>query len=63
MDTASIAGTSLLMKTGQTQQAMSMSMMKQAAEQQQLMAKLLEQNAKQAPQPSAQTEFAFSTYA
>ncbi len=63
MDSASISGTAALMKTGQTQQAMSMSMMKQAAAQQQLMANLLEQNARQAPQPSAQGGSTFSTYA
>ena len=64
MDVSSIAGTSLLMKTEQTQQALSTSMMKQAAEQQNKMANLLAQNAKQAPQPvKGDANFTFSTYA
>jgi hypothetical protein len=63
MDAASIAGTSLMMKLGQTQQAISMSLMKQAADQQQLMANLLEQNAKQGSQLASQTGTNFSVYA
>lgn len=63
MDIASIAGTALLMKTGQTQQALSMSMMKLEADQQQLMANLLEQNAQQAAQISSQSGYSFSTIA
>ncbi|OGU13133.1 MAG: hypothetical protein A2076_07615 [Geobacteraceae bacterium GWC2_53_11] len=65
MDTSSIAGSSLLMRTEQTQQALSTTMMKQAAGQQNKMANLLAQNAQQAPQPAAQgnSNFSFSTYA
>lgn len=64
MDTSSISGSSLLLKAGQTQQALSTSMMKQAAEQQNKMANLLAQNAQQAPQPAAQNSgYSFSTYA
>jgi hypothetical protein len=64
MDTSSIAGSSLLMKASQTQQTMSISIMKQAADQQKLMANMLAQNASQMPQPAANNgSFAFSTYA
>ena len=65
MDTNSIAGSSLLMRTAQTQQALSTAMMKQAANQQNMIANLLAQNAQQAPQPSASggNSFSFSTYA
>lgn len=65
MDTSSIAGSSLLMRTEQTQQALSTTMMKQAAGQQNKMANLLAQNAQQAPQPAAlgNSNFSFSTYA
>ena len=63
MDTVSIAGASLLAKTAQTQQAMSASMMKQAAAQQNQMANLLAQNAQTAPQPVKDTSYSFSTYA
>jgi hypothetical protein len=65
MDTNSIAGTSVLMRTEQTQQALSTAMVKQAADQQNRMANLLAQNARQAPQPAApgSSGFSFSTYA
>lgn len=65
MDTSSIAGSSLLLRTGQTQQALSTAMMKQAAEQQNQMANMLAQNAQQAPQPASKSDsnFNFSTYA
>jgi hypothetical protein len=65
MDTISISGTSQLMRTGQTQQALSTAMMKQAAEQQDKMANVLAQNVRQAPQPTPEsgTGFSFSTYA
>lgn len=65
MDTSSIAGSSLLMRTEQTQQALSTTMMKQAAGQQNKMANLLAQNAQQAPQPASKgnSNFSFSTYA
>lgn len=63
MDTSTIAGASLLAKTAQTQLAMSTNMIKQSAEQQNQMANILAQNAKNAPQPMADTLFSFSTYA
>jgi len=65
MDTSSISGSSLLMSSGQTQQTLSVTMMKQAADQQNKMANVLAQNVKQAPQPAAQgsSGFNFSTYA
>ena len=65
MDISSIAGTSLMMQTGQSQQAMSTAMMKQAAGQQNQMANMLAQNARQAPQPAgaSQSGYSFSTYA
>lgn len=64
MDTSSISGSSLLMAAGQTRQALSTTMMKQAADQQNKMADLLAQNIKQSPQPSAtrDSSFSFSTY-
>lgn len=65
MDATAIAGSSLMMRTEQTQQALSTSMMKQAAESQNQMANMLAQNAQQAPQPAAKSSngFNFSTYA
>jgi len=63
MDVSSIAGASALMQAGQTQSAMSTTMMKMAADQQKQMANMLAQNAKQAPQPVAQSGYKFSTYA
>ena len=65
MDTSSISGSSLLMRSGQTQQALSVTMMKQAADQQNKMANVLAQNVEQAPQPAAKGSngFNFSTYA
>lgn len=65
MDTSSIAGSSLLMRSQQTQQALSTTMMKQAADQQNKMANVLAQNAEQAPQPATagNSSFGFSTYA
>lgn len=65
MDISSISGTALIMKAGQSQQALSTSMMKQAADSQNQMANLLAQNAQQATQPTAKSAggFSFSTYA
>ncbi len=65
MDSISIAGSLLLMRAGQTQQALSTTMMKQAADQQNQMANLLAQNVQQSPRPSAISDsgFNFSTYA
>jgi hypothetical protein len=65
MQVDSIAGSSFLYRAEQTQQALSTSMMKQAANNQNQIANLLAQNAQQAPQPSAASgdSFSFSTYA
>ncbi|MFH1027188.1 MAG: hypothetical protein V1791_04220 [Pseudomonadota bacterium] len=65
MDISSVAGSSLLYRAEQTQQAVSTTMMKQAAEQQNQVANLLAQNAQQAPQPASKSgnSFNFSTYA
>lgn len=65
MDIVSIAGSALILKAGQTQQTISTSMMKQAADQQNLIANMLAQNSRQAPQPTTEsgTGFTFSTYA
>ncbi len=65
MDTSSVAGSSLLYRSEQTQQALSTAMMKQAADGQNQVANLLAQNAQQAPQPTSKSSngFNFSTYA
>ncbi|HIJ87060.1 MAG TPA: hypothetical protein HPP97_05165 [Desulfuromonadales bacterium] len=63
MDTSSIAGSSLLLKTAQSQQALSATMMKQMADQQNKMAELLSQNTRQSPQPAANSGFNFSIFA
>lgn len=65
MDISSIAGSSMLYRSEQTQQALSTTMMKQAAESQNQIANLLAQNAQQAPQPTpkAANGYNFSTYA
>jgi hypothetical protein len=63
MDTVSIAGSAMLAKIGQAQQAMSISMMKKAADQQNRMADLLAQNAQQASPPAPDSGYSFSTYA
>jgi len=63
MDTSTIAGASLLAKTAQTQQAMSASLMKQAAAQQNQLADILARNAQAAPQPAKNSNYSFSTYA
>ncbi|KAA0895398.1 hypothetical protein F6V25_11930 [Oryzomonas japonica] len=61
MDISTIAGAALSVKAGQTQQTLSMAMVKQAANQQSQMADLLAQNVQQAPQ--ADGSYNFSTYA
>jgi hypothetical protein len=65
METGSVAGSSMFLASGQTQQTLSISMMKQAADQQSQVVNMLAQNARQAPQPAAKgdSSFAFSTYA
>ena len=61
MDTSTIAGAALLMKAGQTQQLLSTAMVKQNANQQNQMARLLAQNVRQAPTPDS--AYTFSVYA
>jgi len=71
MDTSAISGSSMLLRSEQTRQVLSTTMIKQAADQQNMMADLLAQNAqnaqnaRQAPQPAAKGSngFSFSTYA
>lgn len=65
MDIVSITGASLLMRGAQTQQALSTTMMKQAAEQQDKIASLLAQNVQQTAESRVQKgDFStFSTYA
>lgn len=65
MDISSIAGSALLMRSEQTQQALSISMMKQAADMQSKMVNMLAQSSQQAAQPVAKSDsgFGFSTYA
>ena len=65
MDTGSIAGSLLQMRTDQTQQALAMTMMKQAANQQNMMANLLDQSVRQVSQPvsSSGDSFNFSIFA
>lgn len=63
METSSIAGAAMLMSSSQTQQSISVSLMKQAADQQKQMANLLAQNAAQASQLSAGSGYTFSTFA
>jgi len=63
MDINAIAGTALLMKTAQTQQTMSTSMIKQAADQQNQLANLLAQNVRTNQQPQSVSDYIFSTYA
>lgn len=62
MDISSIAGAAVLMKTSQTQQAMSAVLMKQAAEQQSQIASLLASFVGTAAQPVADSSYGFSTY-
>ncbi|WP_041532280.1 hypothetical protein [Pelobacter propionicus] len=63
MDMSSIAGAALLMKASQTQEAMSVALMKQAAEQQTQVASMLAQLVATAAQPVPDSSYAFSIYA
>ena len=64
MDTSSIAGSSMMMQSGQKQQALSTAMVKQASDQQNKMAELLAQNAKNVPQPAkSDSSYNFSVLA
>jgi hypothetical protein len=63
MDVSSIAGTSQLLRSEQTQQNLSVEMIKKNAENQNKMADMLAQNAKSAPKPAPKSDSGFSTYA
>lgn len=63
MDVSSVAGANQLMKSAETQQAMSTAMIKKAAEAQDQVATMLAQNAKQVPQPVKSQDYGFSTFA
>ena len=64
MESSSIAGAMLLMKTAQTQQAMSTTLIRMASDRQNQVVNLLAQTAQQAPQPApADGSSVFSTYA
>lgn len=64
MSISSIAGASQLMKTAETQQAMSTTMVKKAAEAQEQIANMLAQNSKQAAQqPAKNPDYGFSVQA
>lgn len=60
----SITGSSLIMRSGQTQQLLSTAMMKQAADQQKQLADMLSKNVQQTSQTiSGSSGYNFSTYA
>lgn len=64
MDVTSISNSALLYRSEQTQQSLSTSMMKQAADQQNKVANLLAQNVQQSAKPASNGGgFSFSTYA
>jgi hypothetical protein len=65
MDVTSISGAALMMRSDQTQQVLSVSMMKQAADQQNQIANMLAQNAQQSSQPTfnSRSSFSFSIFA
>lgn len=63
MDISSVSGASQMMKSAETQQAMSTAMVKKAAEAQDRVADMLAQNAKQAQQPTKNPDYGFSTMA
>jgi hypothetical protein len=64
MDISSISGTAALMKSEQSQQAISITMMKQEAVQQNQMANMLAQSAQQATTPTSGSGsgYSFSAY-
>jgi len=62
MDVSAIAGSALLMKAARTQNEISISLIKMAAQQQDSMVKLLAQGIQQAA-PKVDNEYAFSVYA
>ena len=64
MNVSDIAGASQMMKSAETQQAMSTAMIKKASDAQNQLADMIAQNAKQAPQqPAKNPDYGFSTNA
>jgi hypothetical protein len=63
MDVGKMAGTAVMMKAGQAQQIMAISLLKMAAEQQSLSAAMLDQGVRNAAQIAARSEDGFSVYA
>lgn len=63
MDISSIAASAVLMKTSQTQQTISATLMKQEAGQQSRIASLLAASVTAAVQPVPDGRYGFSTYA
>lgn len=63
MDVSSLAGVASMMQSSQTQQTLSMAMIKQKAQAQDQVANMLMKNAQQLPQPAKNPDYGFSTYA
>lgn len=63
MDLNAIAGASMLTNSAQTQQNLSLAMVKMNADSQEKVSNMLAQNALQAPQPVKGEGYNFSTYA
>lgn len=63
MDISTISGAAMIMQTAQTQQSMSISMIKMVANQQAQVADLLAQGVQSAQQISAESAYSFSTSA
>ncbi len=61
MDISSVTASSQLLQSSQTQQALSVSMVKQAANAQNQVAAMLAQNVKQGSQPAQSQDYGFST--
>lgn len=63
MEVSSVAGAASMMKTSQTQQALSASMIKMNADSQNQIAEMVKKNVQQMPQPAQNSGQGFSTYA
>ena len=63
MDVSSVAGTATIMKSSQTQQALSASMIKQNADAQSQVAEMIKQTSQQMSQPTKNPDYGFSTFA
>jgi hypothetical protein len=63
MDISSISRTAVMMQAAQTQQGISTTLMKMAADQQQQMANMLAQSAQNVSQNAVQNGYNFSIYA